>query len=752
MDLPGADSAATLTRNRTLPMDPSDPAAGSVNVTCGTADYVCGKHGGPTYSAWGGKFAGAGSQGHPNRSRAVNDSHFPYSHQSDQFSYRNGASGDAIRMFAPGQLPVKSALAREFGVFNKLFSSVPSFSIPNHMFMQSATSCGTADNIMWSQCGGPNETFPQMTIYDALHLANKSFGFYINSTMPTACKNYPKTCNHGRHIPDEPVLGDANYPDVSMDGVARYPNRFFGYDTFYEQAQNGSLPHFSWVAPNNSYSDHPCNDVAKGERLTKDIYEALRAGRKWNTTLFAVIYDDIGGMYDHVVPPYAASDDAPCNVGNRPGPGPPPSPAWFYSQPLRSGRHPLYAGRGSRLLSEAERAAGMSGRVPPWTQTSSSNTLRSVSSPQLDGQLIVMRDATHETFVGFACTAAPPGVHSTSRQQWIRAEYSQLYSAMAFEFHEVSSSPAGRVYKLRNRWPAGKPKWACAPTGWVTYSSSEPSKTELRWFHANGTEDEAALVLVEATAKEGRYVLRSLGKANDARQANAPYISFHKDSQWMCCNGYDATTATPVDLMQSTPTPAPPPYHPAHTPCAKNFDFRRLGGRVAGMLISPWIRRGSVFQEPSGPYPDSQFDLSSMSTTIKYLFDIPGFLTHRDAWAGSFHELLTLNESRQDAPLHLPNAPPSIEQHGRRRHLALQDTEVQPVHCSMNAGPTSACSADTRSVTSKQRNQMRFFASILRRDVPTESELASLDNTPRVAASTWIHRQWQEWVTHPRDQ
>ena len=33
MDLPGADSAATMTRNRSLPIDPHDPTKGSVNVT-----------------------------------------------------------------------------------------------------------------------------------------------------------------------------------------------------------------------------------------------------------------------------------------------------------------------------------------------------------------------------------------------------------------------------------------------------------------------------------------------------------------------------------------------------------------------------------------------------------------------------------------------------------------------------------------------------------------------------------------------
>ena len=34
----------------------------------------------------------------------------------------------------------------------------------------------------------------------------------------------------------------------------------------------------------DSHTDHPCMDMAKGERLLKDLYEALRAGKGWDKT------------------------------------------------------------------------------------------------------------------------------------------------------------------------------------------------------------------------------------------------------------------------------------------------------------------------------------------------------------------------------------------------------------------------------------------------------------------------------------
>jgi hypothetical protein len=103
-----------------------------------------------------------------------------------------------------------------------------------------------------------------------------------------------------------------------MAGVARHSDRFFSQTQFYAEAANGTLPAFSYFAPAGQASDHPCNDIAKGERLLKDVYEALRAGPKWNETLFLVAYDDIGGYFDPIIPPFEGvpAPNAPCNSLN----------------------------------------------------------------------------------------------------------------------------------------------------------------------------------------------------------------------------------------------------------------------------------------------------------------------------------------------------------------------------------------------------------------------------------------------------
>ena len=281
MDLPGIDGIPP--EGLLIPRDPTNLTKGFANVSCGTSPYVC--SGSPGYSQFRAKFA-----------PEADASAYPYGTQGNEYSYHNGASGSALHMFSAAQQPVKHALARAFGVFNKLYSAVPGWSSPNHLFAQSGTSCGIHDNVLYSECGGSTPTFPMMTIYDSLFLHHVSFAFYMNSTCGL---DGARPCG-GLDVRNRDAPSAVNSPDVGMDGVGRYKERFFSQTQFYADAARGKLPAFSWISPPLQASDHPCHDVAKGERFIKDVYEALRAGPGWMKTLLLVVYDDGGGFYDHV--------------------------------------------------------------------------------------------------------------------------------------------------------------------------------------------------------------------------------------------------------------------------------------------------------------------------------------------------------------------------------------------------------------------------------------------------------------------
>ncbi|CAK8560115.1 unnamed protein product [Lathyrus sativus] len=111
--------------------------------------------------------------------------------------------------------------------------------------------------------------------------------------------------------------------------------------------------------------------------------------------------------------------------------------------------------------------------------------------------------------------------------------------------------------------------------------------------------------------------------------------------------GFYDHVPTPVD---GVPSPddivGPEPF---------KFKFDRLGVRVPTIFISPWIEPGKVLHEPSGPFPTSQYEHSSIPATVKKIFNLPNFLTKRDAWAGTFESLLTLTSPRTDCPEKLPD-------------------------------------------------------------------------------------------------
>jgi phospholipase C len=64
-------------------------------------------------------------------------------------------------------------------------------------------------------------------------------------------------------------------------------------------------------------SQHPKDDVTRGERLLKSIYEAIRNSPLWENSVLIITYDEHGGFYDHVPPPQTvAPGDATTDPAN----------------------------------------------------------------------------------------------------------------------------------------------------------------------------------------------------------------------------------------------------------------------------------------------------------------------------------------------------------------------------------------------------------------------------------------------------
>jgi phospholipase C len=197
---------------------------------------------------------------------------------TDKWTIVPGTTADWIMgCFAPEALPVLSALARGYAVCDHWYASAPTETMPNRAFALAATSQGHMDD--------NTKTFTCPSIFGALTKAGTSWMVFGYDRQP---------------------LTKANFPDITSAD----PSHFGLFTDFQAAAAAGTLPAFTFLEPSwpsTGNSQHPNYDVALGEQLIHDTYEALRTGPGWPQTLFVLTYDEHGGCYDHVPPPWGAT-------------------------------------------------------------------------------------------------------------------------------------------------------------------------------------------------------------------------------------------------------------------------------------------------------------------------------------------------------------------------------------------------------------------------------------------------------------
>lgn len=197
--------------------------------------------------------------------------------QKPSWTIKQGTTAnDIMGVFTPDMLPVLSTLARAYAVCDHWYGSAPTETLPNRAFALAATSQGHLDD--------HTKSFTCPSIFGSLTGAGVSWAIYGYDSPPLTRHNFPDTVNA--------------------------PESCFGlFSDFKNAAASGSLPAFVFLEPSwgeTGNSQHPVGDVALGEQLIHDVYTALQSSPQWNNTLLVITYDEHGGCYDHVPPPWNA--------------------------------------------------------------------------------------------------------------------------------------------------------------------------------------------------------------------------------------------------------------------------------------------------------------------------------------------------------------------------------------------------------------------------------------------------------------
>ena len=188
--------------------------------------------------------------------------------------------------FSADKLPVLTSLATNFAVFNRWFASIPGPTICNRAFAHYGTSFGQV---------GMNVFYPQgKSIYerlqDAGHTAKLYYFDQASSTMEV------------------------------VNLLQHQPQLFGTYNQFLADCKSGTLSDYSFIEPNYTDHDnddgeqlasdqHPDHNIQAGELYIASVYNAIVSNPAlWASTALLVVYDEHGGIFDHVPPPACTPD------------------------------------------------------------------------------------------------------------------------------------------------------------------------------------------------------------------------------------------------------------------------------------------------------------------------------------------------------------------------------------------------------------------------------------------------------------
>jgi phospholipase C len=231
--------------------------------------------------------------------------------KNDGFFYANNGNGDtgeSTTGIAPAQLsgdralwwyderdiPFHYDLYSTFAMADHYHSALLGPTYPNRMYLYSATSFGLTNNSFPDLSAYPTAETPAI-IFDELAVRGVSFNWYEN--LPAA---------------PAPEIVLASKPPIQRYG--RDPVQPF--TQFLTDASGGTLPAVSFIDGSNENEtptgndEHPPSEIEIGQQFVWQVVNAVLTSPEWKSTALFIVYDENGGIYDHVVPPPACKPDS----------------------------------------------------------------------------------------------------------------------------------------------------------------------------------------------------------------------------------------------------------------------------------------------------------------------------------------------------------------------------------------------------------------------------------------------------------
>ncbi len=227
---------------------------------------------------------------------------------------------NTMEYYRNATIPYLWSYAEHYTLADMFFSSVKSYSQPNHWYMLAGNSPevsifqgGTQERnacvddngtqLTLSTCTYINEAQQIQTIVDLLANTHVSWKYYDTPLLPTLKEAIIGGTYNGQVVDGAFAYWNPLAAKNSSYVNPSYYNNFVWRGQVINDIANGNLPSISWVIPAASISDHPPANVTLGEYWIGNIVNAVMQSQYWKNTLIIITWDDYGGFFDTVAPP-----------------------------------------------------------------------------------------------------------------------------------------------------------------------------------------------------------------------------------------------------------------------------------------------------------------------------------------------------------------------------------------------------------------------------------------------------------------
>ena len=193
----------------------------------------------------------------------------------------------AIGYYLEEDVPFLPAAAAEYQLYDRWFCSIMASTYPNRHYQWGAQNGGQKSNLFPFEVPGQETGFTWETIADRATANGISFTYY-NSDLPFAALYGARGIAWTKPVSD-----------------------------YYLDAATGNLPQIAFVDPpfrdggggnGLSADEHPHGDIRLGQAFMSDVTNAFVESPHYERGALFIDYDEWGGFFDHVSPPFVPDD------------------------------------------------------------------------------------------------------------------------------------------------------------------------------------------------------------------------------------------------------------------------------------------------------------------------------------------------------------------------------------------------------------------------------------------------------------